>query len=124
MNLTTSDLSFKRNGIFDEIFDEPAGYIHVPYIDPSYQAHDASVIDAAVNSKTRNQLLIALKEPTGKVIGFLEIANKKHGQQFSQLDLHLLKLVAKSLAKGLAIYERGEILVRLTNDKQKEKYDR
>lgn len=110
MQLASNDpLTFKRIGIFDEIFDVRSGYIHVPFseLTEENKNYDASVIDAAVNSKTRNELLIALQEPTGKVIGFLELANKKHGQEFSQLDLYLLKMVAKSLAKGLSIFERG-----------------
>ena len=41
----------------------------------------------------------------------MELANKKHRKEFTHLDLHVLRLIAKSLGKGVSNFQRAELLV-------------
>lgn len=56
MQLTSAELSFKKQGVYEDIFEIECGFIHLPLAELAQDdvKPDCALLDAAFNSKTRN----------------------------------------------------------------------
>lgn len=76
--------------------------------------------DKSTGYKTRNMLVVPIKDRTGSVIGVLQVLNKEGGEGFSEEDARYLEIMAGHAAVAIQNARVYENLAHERNDLQKE----